>query len=86
MVAHSFNPSTPVEEADGSLSLRLAWSIDQIPGQPSLGSEGNHQKQKSSEDIIEWWGYVLAPASSRTWQLHGVLVLESRMEERVLCD
>jgi hypothetical protein len=52
-MAHTFNPSTPVEEAGGSLSLRPVWSIDQVSGQSSLGREGNHQKQKSSEDTIE---------------------------------
>ena len=32
----AFNPST---EADGSLSLRSAWSIEQVPGQPRLHRE-----------------------------------------------
>ena len=41
-VVHNFNPSTGKVEADGSLSLSTAWSTEQIPEQPSSGSEGNH--------------------------------------------
>ena len=36
MVANTFNPSTQEAEAGGSLSLRPAWSTEQVPGQPGL--------------------------------------------------
>lgn len=35
----------------------------------NFSSEGNHLQQKDDEDVIEGRGQVLAPASSRTWQL-----------------
>ena len=35
------------------LSSRSVGSTEQVPGQPSLGSEGNLGKQKSGEDVIE---------------------------------
>lgn len=53
MVVHSFNPSTPEAEAGGPLSLRSAWSIQKVSGLPSKGNEGNHPKQKTSEDVTE---------------------------------
>ena len=53
VVAHTFNPSTPEAEAGRSLSLRPAWSTEQVLGQPSLDNEGNHRKQKDGEDEIE---------------------------------
>jgi hypothetical protein len=34
VVAHTFSPSTQEAEAGGSLSLRPAWSTDQVLGQP----------------------------------------------------
>ena len=49
VVGHSFNSSTGKAEAGGFLSLRPAWSKEQVQGQPSLGSEG---KQKAGEDVI----------------------------------
>ena len=42
--------------------------MEQVPGQPSLGSEGVG-KQKAGDNVIEQGGHVPAPASSRTWQL-----------------
>ena len=33
------------------LNLRAAWSTDRIPKQSSIGSKGNHCKQKVNEDI-----------------------------------
>jgi hypothetical protein len=36
VVAHAFNPSTWEAEAGRSLSLRPAWSIEWILGQPGL--------------------------------------------------
>ena len=36
MVVHAFNASTHEAEAGRSLSSRLAWSTEQIPGQPGL--------------------------------------------------
>jgi hypothetical protein len=36
IVAHSFNPSTWVSEAGGSLSSRLAYSTDSALGQPEI--------------------------------------------------
>ena len=50
-MVHTFNPNTQKAEAGGSMSLRAAWSREEIPEQPSLGSEENHQKQKAGEDV-----------------------------------
>jgi hypothetical protein len=36
VVAHAVNPSTWEAEAGGFLSLRPAWSTEQVPGQPGL--------------------------------------------------
>ena len=49
VMGHNFYTSTGKAEAGETLSLRLAWSIEQVSGQPSLGSEG----QKAGEDVIE---------------------------------
>ena len=43
-------------------------SAEQVPGQPSLGSE-EVGKYKASENMIEQGDYVPAPATSRTQQL-----------------
>lgn len=37
MVVCTFNFSTPVAEAGGSLNLNPVWSIYCVPGQPGLG-------------------------------------------------
>lgn len=34
MLAHALNPSTWKAEADGSSSLRPAWTTESVPGQP----------------------------------------------------
>ena len=39
MVVQDFNPSTWKAEAGDSLSLRPAWSTEQVPGQPGLHRE-----------------------------------------------
>jgi hypothetical protein len=39
VVVHAFNPSTWEAEAGGFLSLRPAWSSEQVPGQPGLHRE-----------------------------------------------
>jgi hypothetical protein len=39
VVAHAFNPSTWEAEAGGFLSLRPAWSIEWVPGQPGGHTE-----------------------------------------------
>jgi hypothetical protein len=36
MVLYAFNPSIQEAEVYGSLSLRPAWSTEQVPGQPGL--------------------------------------------------
>jgi hypothetical protein len=64
----AFNPTSQKAEAGGSLSLRPAWSTEQVPGHPSLATEGNHQNQKADEDVIEQVGHVSASAINRTWQ------------------
>jgi hypothetical protein len=45
-------------------------SIEQDPGQPSLGSEG-FGKQKASDSVIVQAGHVLVLASSRTLQIQA---------------
>jgi hypothetical protein len=52
-VAHSFNISPLEAKADGSLSSRLAWSTELIPGQPELHREilyqNNNDKNKKQK-------------------------------------
>ena len=45
-MVHTFNPRT--QEARGSLSLRQAWSIEWVPGQPRLHKEPLFQKIKQT--------------------------------------
>ena len=81
VMMHTFNPSIQKAEAGRSLSLRPAWSTEQVQGQSSLGSEG---KQKAGEDVIKEEGHILIPASGRIWHLQprdsGVMVKDRRKE------
>ena len=58
MVAHAFNPSTWEAEADGSLSLRPAWSTEQVPGQ-FRATQGNpvleNKKQQQKHLLGDRW-------------------------------
>jgi hypothetical protein len=65
MMMHAFNPSTL-----GSLSLRQAWSIERVPGQPelhrkTLSQKTNKTKQqyKARDKAGQWWRtpMILAP-------------------------
>ena len=47
MVVHAFNPSTWEAEAGEFLSLRPAWSIEWVPGQPGLYRETLSRKTKT---------------------------------------
>jgi hypothetical protein len=51
MVAHAFNPSTREAEAEagGFLSLRPAWSMEWVSGQPGLHRETLAQKTKKQK-------------------------------------
>jgi hypothetical protein len=44
MVVHTFNSSTHKTEAGRSLSLRLVWCTELVPGQPGLYRESLPQK------------------------------------------
>ena len=57
--------------------MRPAWFTEQVLGQPILGSK----RQKAAEDIILKDGHVLAPVSSKIWQLrlHGVNFRENTL-------
>ena len=44
VVAHDINPSTREAEAGRSLTLRLAWSIEQVLGQSGLHREALTRK------------------------------------------
>jgi hypothetical protein len=68
-VVHAFNSSIQETEACSSLSSRPGWSTEQVSGQPSLGSEGNHQKQEAGKDVLEQEDHVPAPECIRTWPL-----------------
>jgi hypothetical protein len=46
MLGHTFNSSTQEEQTGLFLSLRLAWSTEQVPGQPRLHRETLSQKKK----------------------------------------
>ena len=45
--AHDFNPSIQEADAGGSLSSGLAWSTEQVPGQPGLHRETLSQENKT---------------------------------------
>jgi len=60
MVVCAFNPSTWKEE-DGSLSLKLAWSTDQVLGHPGLHTEIQLPLQKKKEGM----GISVRPQHSR---------------------
>jgi hypothetical protein len=49
VVAHAFNPSTWEAEAGGFLSLRPAWSIECVPGQPGLQRNPVSKKQNKTK-------------------------------------
>ena len=50
LAVHALNPSTQEAEAGGSLSSRLAWFIEGVPGQPGLyreeGGRGGKERKK----------------------------------------
>jgi hypothetical protein len=52
VVAHAFDPSTWEAEVGGFLSLRPAWSIESIPGQPGLHKETLSQKAKKKKKLL----------------------------------
>jgi hypothetical protein len=49
MVMHTFNRSTGKAEAGGSLSLRPAWYMKQVPEQLRLHRETLSQKKKKKK-------------------------------------
>jgi hypothetical protein len=53
LVAHALNPSTWEAEAGGSLSLRPAWSIEWVPGQPELHREILSRKPSNKQSKIK---------------------------------
>jgi hypothetical protein len=55
----------------------------QVPGQPNLGTEGSHWKQKAGEDVVEQ-GAIFQPQQSIELGSFSymVLALESRIEEK----
>ena len=59
MVVQDFNPSTWKAEADDSLSLRPAWSTEQVPGQPGLHRETLSQKEKGKRQEHEAWSTLI---------------------------
>jgi len=66
MVVHTFN-SRRQSHAD-------LWLQEQVPGQPSSGSEGVGKQSAGDNKIKQGHGvgeagHVPVPASSRTWQL-----------------
>ena len=65
MVVYIFNASTPRDLWVQS----LPWTTEWVSGHPSLGSEGNHQNQKTGGDTIQQGGHIPVPAKSKIWQL-----------------
>ena len=53
VVAHTFDPSTWEAEAGGFLSLRPAWSIEWVPGQPGLYRETLSWKSQKKKKKIQ---------------------------------
>jgi hypothetical protein len=51
-VVHVFNPSTWEAEADTSLSLRPAWSTEQVPEQPGLHRDIVLKSKQASEQAV----------------------------------
>ena len=75
VVAHTSNPSTQRAEADGSLSLRLAWSTDHVLGYLGLySSETLSFREICSEHQSGKLLITLWPFTSSLWYLvpiHG---------------
>jgi hypothetical protein len=51
-MSHTFNLRTWEAEAGWFLSLRPAWSTDQVPGQPELHRETLSRKQQEEESQL----------------------------------
>jgi len=53
MVTYAFNPSTRVPQEKRSLSLRTAWSTEQVPGQrETLCQKKKKKKSKTTRHLI----------------------------------
>jgi hypothetical protein len=52
VVVHTFNPNIGEAETGRSLSLRLAWSTEQVSEQPGLHRETLSQKKKKKKSFI----------------------------------
>ena len=50
VVAQAFNPSTGETEASRSLSLKPAWSPEQVLGHPDLNRETLSQNNNNSDN------------------------------------
>ena len=48
-LGNAFNPSTQEAETGRSLSLRLAWSTEQVPGEPGIHRENVSQNKQTSK-------------------------------------
>jgi len=51
VVVHTFSLSTWEAKAGGSLSLRIAWSTEGVPGQPGLHRETLFWKKRKRKQI-----------------------------------
>jgi hypothetical protein len=73
VVAHAFNPSTWEAEAGGFLSLRSAWFIEWVPGQPGdtekpcLGKKNPKIRKKKPLKEEQKEGAVVWKLTSSWW-------------------
>jgi hypothetical protein len=52
VVVYAFNPNTWEAEAGGSLGSRIAWSTEQVPGQPGLQRENPVSEDKQANKNV----------------------------------
>jgi hypothetical protein len=90
VLTHAFNPSTWEAEAGGFLSLRPAWSIEWVPGQPGLHRETLTWGKKNNNKVTKYnkkekgrnekdGGRRRGHASLLAWNIHvnKVVILQS---------
>jgi hypothetical protein len=75
---HTFSLSTRKAEAGGCLSLRLAWSIELVPGQPVL----HREKKKSYNVFYQLPQLLLDPSNSQSCSLIFFFSFETKTNKQ----
>jgi hypothetical protein len=80
VVVHTSNPSTWEAEAGRFLSLRPAWSIEWVPGQPGLhretlswGNNNNNNNNNNNKTVI--WLHIAC--LSMTWLITANILIKA---------